>query len=108
MTYKVGYIPPQNFLIKVSQPINYKTNFSTTLEVMPTRLEELIDVEISGTNDQYVLMYDVASAKWKDVNPDTVLNAAASTETTQPGLVGFADPFLDTLDDRIDFDGGLF
>jgi len=112
MTYKVNYASPYNFSIKISQPVNYKTNFSTTLEVMPTSLNQLTDVEISGNNDQYVLMYDASSGKWRDVNPDVVLNAAAQTETVQPGLVGFASAFLDRvdidLDDRIDLDAGTF
>jgi hypothetical protein len=57
-------------------------------------------------------MYDAASGKWRDRNPDEVLNAAASTETTQPGFVGYATAFLDRvdidLDDRIDLDAGTF
>jgi len=40
------------------------------------------------------------------------LNAAAETETTQPGLVGFATSFLNKLDtdldSRIDIDAGQF
>jgi hypothetical protein len=57
-------------------------------------------------------MFDSASEKWRNVNPDEVLNAAASTETSQPGLVGYATAFLDRvdidLDDRIDLDAGSF
>lgn len=79
---------------------------------MPQRLEELTNVEISGNRDKYVLMYDASTGKWRDVNPDEVLNAAAATETIQPGLVGFATAFLDRLDtdldDRIDIDAGTF
>lgn len=111
MTYKVSVSSPYNYSIKVSQPTGYKANFGYTVEQMGT-LNDLTDVEISGNNDQYVLMYDAASGKWKDRNPDEVLNAAASTETTQPGLVGFATAFLDRvdidLDDRIDLDAGNF
>lgn len=112
MTYKVSTSSGNNYSVKLSQPFNYKTTLVTQVEIMPQNLNELADVEISGTNDKYVLMYDATSGKWKDVNPDTVLNAAAATETTQPGLVGYATAFLDRvdidLDDRIDLDAGGF
>ena len=112
MTYKVTFTSGSNYSAKFSQPKNYKTSLVNKIEIMPQNLNELSDVEISGNNDQYVLMFDAASGKWKDVNPDTVLNAAASTETTQPGLVGYATAFLDRvdidLDDRIDLDAGGF
>jgi hypothetical protein len=112
MTYKVTFSSGNNYSAKLSQPVKYKASVSYTLEVMPQYLDELTDVEISGNNDKYVLMYDASTAKWRDVNPDEVLNAAAATETTQPGLVGFATAFLDRvdadLDDRIDLDAGTF
>jgi uncharacterized Zn finger protein len=112
MTYKVSVSSPYNFSVKISQPDNYKANLVSKIEIMPQNLDELADVEISGNNDQYVLMYDASSGKWRDVNPDVVLNAAAQTETVQPGLVGFASAFLDRvdidLDDRIDLDAGGF
>jgi hypothetical protein len=112
MTYKVTFSSSNNYSVKSSQPINPKVSVSYGIEIMPQNLDELTDVEISGNNDKYVLMYDAASGKWKDVNPDEVLNAAASTETTQPGFVGYATAFLDRvdidLDDRIDLDAGTF
>jgi hypothetical protein len=112
MTYKVTFSSGNNYSVKSSQPTNYKASVSYGLEIMPQTLDELTDVEISGTNDKYVLMYDAASGKWRDRNPDEVLNAAASTETTQPGFVGYATAFLDRvdidLDDRIDLDAGTF
>jgi len=112
MTYKVTFSSGNNYSVKLSQPTNYKTTVGFKLEIMPQNLNELTDVQISGTNDKYVLMYDAASGKWRDRNPDEVLNAAAATETTQPGLVGYATAFLDRvdidLDDRIDLDAGGF
>jgi hypothetical protein len=56
------------------------------------------DIDITNMKDKYVLMYDSSIKKIKFVNPDEVLNAAAETETTQPGLVGFATAFLNELD----------
>lgn len=111
MTYKVTVVQNDIYTIKVEQPKNTKVNYNYTVQ-MPQNLNELSDVQISGNKDKYVLMYDASSGKWKDVNPDEVLNAAAFTETTQPGLVGYATAFLDRmdidLDDRIDLDAGTF
>jgi hypothetical protein len=78
------------------------------------RLSDLSDVSATdlGNKDQYVLVYDASTQKYKLVNPDFVLNAAASTETNQPGLVGYAAAFLDRmdidLDNKIDLDAGTF
>jgi hypothetical protein len=112
MTYKVTFSSGNSYSVKLSETPRYKVNQSYVVEVMAQNLNELADVQISGTNDKYVLMYDASIGKWKDVNPDTVLDAAAATETTQPGLVGYATAFLDRvdidLDDRIDLDAGGF
>jgi hypothetical protein len=103
-----------DFNIRLQQKQPYKIiNLQGGLQV-PARLEDLIDVSVDSNNkkDKYVLMYDVNLNKYKLVNPDDVLNAAAQTETTQPGLVGFATDFLDRvdidLDNRIDLDAGSF
>jgi len=70
------------------------------------------DIDATDMKDKYVLMYDADIQRIKFVNPDEVLNAAAETETTQPGLVGFATSFLNELDidldNKIDIDGGQF
>lgn len=108
MTYKVSVSSGNNYSIKVKKPLNLKTSFSYNIEVMPQTLNQLTDVEISGTNDKYVLMYDAASGKWKDRNPDLVLSAA-TTEPIQPGLPADFENQLDIdLDDRIDLDAGGF
>jgi len=108
MTYKVSVSSGNNFSVKLSQPSNYKTSLSYQIEIMPQTLDDLTDVEISGANDKYVLMYDAASGKWKDRNPDEVLSAA-TTEPIQPGLPADFENQLDVdLDDRIDLDAGGF
>ena len=57
-------------------------------------------------------MYNASTGKWTARNPDEVLRSAAELETRQPGLVGYADEFLNRLDidldDRIDVDAGGF
>jgi hypothetical protein len=106
MTYKVTFTSPYNYSVKTSQPDNPKVTLGYNIEIMPQKLEELEDVEISGTNDKYVLMYDAASEKWKDVNPDEVLSAA-TTEPIQPGLPQDFENQLDIdLDNKIDLDAG--
>lgn len=108
MSYKVSVSSGNNYSVKLTQPILSKVNLEYNLEIMPQRLNELSDVEISGNNDTYVLMYDSASGKWKDVNPDAVVSAAA-TEPIQPGLPqDFKDQLDVDLDDRIDLDAGTF
>jgi hypothetical protein len=108
MTYKVSVSSGNNYSVKSSQPRNYKTSLSYNIEIMPQNLDELADVEISGANDKYVLMFDAVSGKWKDVNPDEVLSAA-TTEPIQPGLpVDFENQLDIDLDDRIDLDAGSF
>ena len=108
MTYKVSVSSGNNYSVKLSQPKNYKTNLGFRLEIMPQNLNELSDVEISGNNDMYVLMYDAAAGKWKDVNPDTVVSAAA-TEPIQPGLPSdFMDQIDIDMDNRVDLDAGTF
>ena len=81
------------------------TNTSTIAPIFP-------GIDYADMKDKYVLMYDDVIKKLKFVNPDEVLIAAAETETTQPGLVGFATAFVDTLDvdlnNRIDMDAGQF
>lgn len=70
---------------------------------------DLADFDLTNVNDQYVLMYDASTQKWKAVNPDAVFSAAATTETIQPGLPADFINTLDTdLDNRIDLDGGTW
>ena len=108
MTYKVTFSSGNNYSVKSSQPTNYKVNVSYGLEIMPQTLDELTDVEISGTNDKYVLMYDAATGKWRDRNPDEVLSAA-TTDPISPGLPAVFENQLDVdLDNKIDLDAGTF
>lgn len=76
--------------------------------IMARTLEELLDVDLSGVRDKYVIMYDSATRKYKAVNPDNVLSAATN-EPVQPGLPSVFNDQLDKdLDNRIDLDGGTF
>jgi hypothetical protein len=76
---------------------------------MARKLEELLDVDVSGVSDKYVLMYDSVTKKYRAVNPDTVLSAASTTESTQPGLPSnFINQLDNDLEDRVDLDAGSF
>jgi hypothetical protein len=113
MTYKVSVASGSNYSVKYSQPANYKTSISYKVEIMPQTLDELTDVELSGNNyDRYVLIYDSASGKWKDMNPDVVLSAATTTpdanRTTFTLPTDFEDKLAIDLDNKIDVDGGFF
>lgn len=109
MTYKVTFSSGNSYSVKLSEPSDYKITQSNVFEIMPQNLSELTDVQISGNNDKYVLMYDAASGKWKDVNPDAVLSASSNTETTQVGLpTDFVNTLDVDLDNKIDLDAGSF
>jgi hypothetical protein len=97
----------------VSSSYGVELTTSSTLEVITdvaaNRFSDLIDFDDSNVNDKYVLMYDSSTQTYKMVNPDTVLSAASSTETIQPGLPADFEDVLDAdLDDRIDLDAGSF
>jgi len=54
-------------------------------------------------------MYDSVTKKYRAVNPDTVLSAASTTESTQPGLPSnFINQLDNDLEDRVDLDAGSF
>jgi hypothetical protein len=76
--------------------------------IMARRLDELLDVDLSGAKDNYILTYDSTTQKYKAVNPDEILSSAVS-DTESPGLPSNFKNQLDIdLDDRIDLDGGSF
>jgi len=76
--------------------------------VMPRTLQELLDVDVSGVGDKYLIMYDASTQKYKAVNPDVVLSSAA-TEPISPGLPdAFVDELDVDLDNKINLDAGNF
>ena len=76
---------------------------------MARTLNELLDVDVSGVKDKYLIMYNSATGKYTAVNPDAVLSASSTTETTQPGLpTDFKNQLDVDLDNKIDLDAGTF
>ena len=107
MTHKVS-VSSNSYNVQQKSPNKFKV--STILGVSEVaNLSDLQDVDITGLEDGYVIMFDATSNKYKAVNPDTILTAASNTETTQPGL---PNDFINTLgvdlDDKIDLDAGTF
>lgn len=105
MNYKVT-IFSNSYSVKQSSTPRYKV--SSALGESVANLADLNDVQLSGNNDKYVLMYDATSGKWRDYNPDEVLSAA-TTEPISPGLPANFENQLDIdLDNKIDLDAGSF
>jgi hypothetical protein len=88
----------------------------STSYIVAESLEDLGNVDTSAldktgsTTNNYVMVYDAVGQKYKFVNPDTVLSAAAdTTQVVQPGLPqDFIDRLDVDLDNKIDLDGGSF
>lgn len=97
--------------IKLGKQSSYKVQILTGAQLVAQNLADLNDVNINNLNkkDKYVLMYNASTQKYTLENPDVVLSASSTTETTQPGLpADFLDRLDIDLDDRIDMDAGSF
>jgi hypothetical protein len=76
---------------------------------VPASFSDLVDFDGTSVSDKYVIMYNASTGKYTAVNPDEVLSASSTTETTQPGLpTDFKDQLDIDLDDKIDLDAGIF
>ena len=108
MTIKVTQ-STSSYSVKVKSASKLKVSVSSESGSMPNNLSQLLDVDVSGVGDKFVIMYNASTGKYTAVNPDEVLSAAAVTETT---AVGLPQNFIDTLDvdldDKIDVDAGGF
>ena len=97
-----------SYQVRVSSKSKIKANVGSGGNIART-LNELLDVDVTGVGDKFVIMYNATTGKYTAVNPDEVLSAAAVTETTS---VGLPQNFIDTLDvdldDKIDLDAGGF
>ena len=107
MTIKVTQ-STSSYSVKVKSVQSFKISASGA-DSVASNLGELLDVDVSGVGDKFVIMYNASTGKYTAVNPDEVLSAAAVTETT---AVGLPQNFIDTLDvdldDKIDLDAGGF
>lgn len=106
-----------NVTLEQSSSIYATLEQSPTFEVgvtvggiqVPASFSDLSDFDGTSVSDKYVIMYNASTGKYTAVNPDDVLSASSTTETTQPGLPDDFNNQLDIdLDDRIDLDAGTF
>lgn len=95
--------------------IRVKVGSENKIKVIPTlygiKMSNILDVNIPENNkkDKYVMVFDATLNKYTLVNPDEVLSAASTTESTSPGLPSdFLNELDIELDDRINLDAGLF
>jgi hypothetical protein len=104
------------YKVKLGKPKTFKVVSERT---MPSNyFHELYDIDINNitreSNDvnqnQFVIMYDSSNNKFKLVDPDNVLVAAASTTGASANGTesGLPDQFVTSVEDSIDIDGGYF
>jgi len=107
MTYQVRVVGNVTNVRVVGTTSKSKATVASGV-IMARTLDELLDVDVSGVSDKYVIMYDASTGKYTAVNPDQVLSASV-TEPTAPGLpTNFKDQLDVDLDNRIDLDAGTF
>ena len=95
------------YQVKVKSKQKIKATVASGV-VMARTLDELLDVDVTGVKDKYLIMYDSSTQKYTAVNPDDILSAAV-TDTESPGLPSdFKDQLDVDLDNRIDIDAGTF
>jgi len=95
------------YQVRVSSKSKIKATVASGV-IMARTLDELLDVDVSGVHDKYLIMYDATTKKYTAVNPDEVLSAA-TTEPLSPGLPSdFMNQMDVDLDNRIDLDAGTF
>lgn len=105
MTYKVS-VSSNSYSVKQksSTTSNYKVVAILGSGTVVTNLADLGDVNTSGIQNGYVLVYDSTTGGFVGVDPDVVLSNAVTT-----GLpTDFIDKLDVDLDDKIDLDAGGF
>lgn len=108
MTYKIS-VSSNSYSVKQKSPTtsNYKVIAILGSGTVVTNLADLGDVNTSGIQNGYVLVYNSTTGEFIGVDPDIVLTNAATIGT--PGLpTEFIDELDVDLDNRIDLDAGGF
>jgi hypothetical protein len=80
MTIKVSQSSTGSISVKLKTASKLNVSVSQENSSMPNNLSQLLDVDVSGVSDKFVIMYNATTAKFTAVNPDEVLSAAAVTE----------------------------
>ena len=105
MTYKVSLSNSSNYTVRQGPRLNFKVSAILGAGAADVaNLSDLNDVDITGIQDNYVLIYNSATGKFTAENPDNVLSNAVAG-----GLPADFEAQLDVdLDNRINLDGGGF
>ena len=104
MNYKVS-VASNSYSIKQKSNSNYKVNAIIGGQEVAS-LSDLDDVNTSGAQNGFVLMYNSATGQFTPVDPDNVLSNSTNTNSGLPQ--DFIDQLDVQLDDKIDLDGGGF
>jgi len=103
MTINVTQVT-NSYSVKLKAPNEFKVGVSVEASSVAPNLTDLNDVDPTGVQDGYVLVYDAATQKYILVNPDDVLSSAVTG-----GLPNDLINQLDVdLDNKIDLDAGTF
>lgn len=105
MTYNVT-LSSSSYNVRVESTPSFKVQVSTEAGSVAGNLSDLDDVNLTGVQDGYVLMYDSATQKYIVVDPDTVLSNAVNTNNGLPQ--DFINQLDVDLDNKIDLDAGTF
>jgi len=65
------------YQVKVKSKQKIKATVASGV-IMARTLDELLDVDVSGVKDKYLIMYDSSTQKYTAVNPDDILSAAVT------------------------------
>lgn len=107
--YNVTLEQSSNIYATLEQAPTFEVGVTVGGVQVPASFSDLSDFDGTSVSDKYVIMYNASTGKYTAVNPDDVLSASSTTETTQPGLpTDFKDQLDIDLDDRINLDAGTF
>lgn len=105
MTYKVT-LSSSPYNVKIQSTPSFKVQVSTEASSVAGNLSDLDDVNTTGVQNGYVVIYDSVTQKYITVDPDTVLSNAVNTNNGLPQ--DFIDRLDVDLDNKIDLDAGTF
>ena len=103
MTINVTQVT-NSYSVKLKVPNQFKVEVSSEASSVAPNLTDLNDVNSTGVQDGYVLVYDATTQKYILVDPDDVLSSAVTG--------GLPNDFINQLDvdldNKINLDAGTF
>jgi hypothetical protein len=102
------YIKVYGGSVIVTDTISLGTGTDSGDLAIGVKFSDLADVDTTGIQDSYIVMYDSVTQTYKAVNPDEVLSKAA-TEPISPGLPDdFEELISDNINVNLNLDAGNF